>query len=591
MNNKEHENIWILTFEFEGVIKLGGLGEVPANQVKSLSDKFDFTVFMPSHGQVKRLKEQKKFIKLPFTSTGDLDLTSIGEPEIKDIYLLGFYKFNFEGYHVILINGENTFSERYLNDSSVYNPETFRIKQILYTLGIKAYITHILKESPAMVPSLVHSHDYHVVPSYIALKQALLKKQKDISSIFTLHLLTWPRYELKFVKACGIDETPITIRFKDGIQRLTIEDIYEVCNDTKKNGENRPPSMERIGAVVNDLVISVSKSYLNSTIIPKFGEDLIKFKTDYVWNGCDWDYHVIYQDVIESLGSEIRNVLDISENSKISRKQLKEYLLTYKIGNLGQSPLINSEIIIKTINEISQGNIFIRNGIITPFGEVGPLAISTGRITRQKGFETIFEALPKIINVIPNVKFLLLILPTEYSLSQIKEYAQYVKQYHHNLRIIFGIAPSIFHLAHISADVYCALSRWEPFGIIALEAMASKLPVLATKVGGLQETVVDIRDDLDAGTGMLIEADNLSDFSKSVISLLKAAECSEMNDENDQEKNNIIQEIPDPYIKKIISKDPSYYSKLRENCYKRVENNFRWEEVSKKLLKLYRSLL
>ena len=42
------------------------------------------------------------------------------------------------------------------------------------------------------------------------------------------------------------------------------------------------------------------------------------------------------------------------------------------------------------------------------------------------------------------------------------------------------------------ADVFVAASTWEePFGMVAVEAMASGLPVCATRVGGLQDIVVD----------------------------------------------------------------------------------------------------
>jgi len=40
-----------------------------------------------------------------------------------------------------------------------------------------------------------------------------------------------------------------------------------------------------------------------------------------------------------------------------------------------------------------------------------------------------------------------------------------------------------------SADVLVAPSVYEPFGIVALEGMATGVPVVASKVGGLSEVI------------------------------------------------------------------------------------------------------
>jgi len=294
--------------------------------------------------------------------------------------------------------------------------------------------------------------------------------------------------------------------------------------------------------------------------------------------------------ILYNFGDDIRKLCQISEESKISREDMKRYLLTYKISHLSQSPLIRSNKILDVINEISNGNSFMKDGNIINFKESGPLVISTGRISRQKGFETIFEAIPKVIEVIPNAKFLLLLLPTEYSLNEIRIYAQVVKKYPDNLRIIFGLTADIFYLAHIAADVYCALSRWEPFGIIALEAMSAKLPIIATKIGGLQETIIDIRDDIDKGTGILIEKDNPSQFADALITIFKLSQIALNFKLTGNIDENGIDLITDKKIKSQVLLDAMYYEKIKGNCYKRVQQNFRWNIVSKKLEQLYLKL-
>jgi starch synthase len=591
----DKQKVWIFTFEYAGIVKVGGLGEVPANQAKNLTDKFDITVFIPSHGQIERLKKTTELEKLPFNSVGLLDPFQIGINELESSYNISFYRCKINNVEIILISGENAFTSKFLDDKIVYNPETILGKICLYSIGLRSYIEYLIDHQKEKLPDIVHMHDYHVVIPFIGMKQILTKYGLDVNSIITLHLLTWPRQQIEFYKVCGIDDTPFSVILRDGHKTLTLGEIFTLCEDPRGPDEDYyPPTVEKIGAIVSDLVTTVSKSYLETDVIPNLGGNLIEFKTDFIWDGCDWEYDDIFQAVLRNNESEIRTTLNISSDIDITRAHMKEYLLTYKMSHLSQSPLINSTKILDAINEISNGNPFIKNGNIKAFIESGPLVIATGRISRQKGFENIFKAIPGILGVIPNAKFLLLILPTDYSLSEIKTYAEYVKQYPENLRIIFGVAANIFQLAHIAADVYCALSRWEPFGIIALEAMAVKLPIIATKVGGLQESIIDIRTDPEFGTGILIEKDDISQFASALISLFRLVEIKEKvkgtGSLYEAETLQLVNSIPDEIIKSRALLDANYIDKIRENSYNRVKFNFRWNIVSKKLVDLYKRI-
>ncbi|MFX1500452.1 MAG: glycosyltransferase [Promethearchaeota archaeon] len=587
--SEEKQNIWIFTFEYTGIVKVGGLGEVPANQTKHLTNDYDITVFIPSHGQLEMLGKSHQLEKLPFNCVGQINPSHFGINDPETSYNISFYKTRINNVNIIILCGENPFTSKFIDDKIVYNPDTLSGKICLFSIGMRCYIDFLIDNSREKIPEIIHIHDYHAVIAFIGIKQILAKNGLDVASLITIHLLTWPRYPIDFFRTCGIDHTPITIHAKEGLKSLNIHEVFSICEGMSEGYQY--PTVELIGAFVSDLVTTVSQSYLKSDIIPNCGRDLIEFKSDFVWDGCDWDYNKILQQVLENHEQEIRQVLYISPEKAITLADMKEYLLTYKLSHLNKSPLIQSEKVLTVINEITNEEEFVKNGYIKSFNDSGPLVITTGRISPQKGFETILEAIPSIIKVIPNAKFLLLILPTDYSLNEIKSYSYYAKKYPNNLRIIYGVATDIFHLAHISSDVYCALSRWEPFGIIILEAMSVKLPVIATKVGGFQETIIDIRNFPEIGTGILIEKDNPQKFAEALISLFKLKEISEKvkNKEEIYEVENfrIVNQIPDKILESLVLLDPNYYNKIKENCYKRVENNFRWNIVSKKLIDLY----
>ncbi|MFX0147719.1 MAG: glycogen/starch synthase [Candidatus Hodarchaeota archaeon] len=580
--------LWIFTFEYAGIVKFGGLGEVPANQAKQLVESFNVTVFLPSHGQLERLKQSLEYKKLSFTCIGLINPSDFGSMGPESSYCISFYKFKIDKVNVIILSGENTFTAKFLDDKTVYNPDTIRGKICLFSLGIKCLIQYLIDKNRKKLPNVIHLHDYHVVLPFISIKQALTKNGYDVASIITIHLLTWPRFDLNFYKVCGIDNTPIKVRLLSGLKALTLTEIFTLDNTIEKT-----PSVEKIGAIICDMVTTVSESYLISDIIPNCGQNLIEFKSDFVWDGCDWEYDKILNNVIQTLGNEIYDVLNIPYDTVIKREDFKKFLLKYKIEHLSESPFISSQKVLQTINDISDGITFFKNGEIKAFSEIGPLMITTGRISPQKGFDTIFFSLPEIFKAVPDAKFLFLILPTDYSLNEIRLYADYAKKYPENIKIIFGVAPDIFYLAHIAADVYCALSRWEPFGIMALEAMATKIPIIASKVGGLQETIIDMRMYPEIGTGILIEKENSPQFANALISLFKAADVarrvkdSETHTIYDAEILKVVNQIPDEIIKSRVLLNPNYYNIIRENCIKRVKNHFTWKIVSKKLITLY----
>jgi glycogen synthase len=101
------------------------------------------------------------------------------------------------------------------------------------------------------------------------------------------------------------------------------------------------------------------------------------------------------------------------------------------------------------------------------------------------------------------------------------------------------------------AAVFACPSIYEPFGIINLEAMACETPVVATRVGGIKEVVVD------GETGLLVPPGDPVRLGRALSRILE---------------------------------DPRLAARMGEAGRKRVLQHFTWDRIAEKTLKLYRSL-
>lgn len=91
-----------------------------------------------------------------------------------------------------------------------------------------------------------------------------------------------------------------------------------------------------------------------------------------------------------------------------------------------------------------------------------------------------------------------------------------------DIRAAAGAYPDVFgaetdsydeplaHLLFAGADAFCMPSRFEPCGLAQMQAMAYGTPTIATAVGGLVDTIVDIDADRQRGTGFLTVTNDLA---------------------------------------------------------------------------------
>jgi glycogen synthase len=119
-------------------------------------------------------------------------------------------------------------------------------------------------------------------------------------------------------------------------------------------------------------------------------------------------------------------------------------------------------------------------------GDDGPLIVSWGRVQYEKGFQTLVEAMPLLREWVPGVRAV--IAGTGSYRAELAERAN-----------AFGVGDIVHFAGFVPDDELHSLvhrancvvmpSFYEPFGIVALEAMAAHAPLVAANVGGLAEVM------------------------------------------------------------------------------------------------------
>jgi len=114
------------------------------------------------------------------------------------------------------------------------------------------------------------------------------------------------------------------------------------------------------------------------------------------------------------------------------------------------------------------------------------LILLVGRLVYEKGFHLALEALPGIIETLGNVRFL--VAGSGTAEADLKSQATELGLDDHGT-FLGWIGDDALHSLYRIADLTVVPSLYEPFGLVALEAMASGCPTIVADTGGLREVV------------------------------------------------------------------------------------------------------
>jgi len=122
-----------------------------------------------------------------------------------------------------------------------------------------------------------------------------------------------------------------------------------------------------------------------------------------------------------------------------------------------------------------------------------PSVVYLGRLEHRKGTVELLQAIPKVLEVVPEARFTLIGADRPHAPGG-RTHAQYLEQeFSPAVRQAITLAGRLGD-AEVdrqlqSADLFVAPSRYESFGLIFLEAMRWGTPVLGTTAGGIPEIV------------------------------------------------------------------------------------------------------
>lgn len=425
------KRVYILTMEFSGLVKVGGLGEAVRQYAVGLARKgYDVTVLMPSHGR--HLDPKRGFELYP------LDFKTCGERRGLDgklyPYCLGAEMTFIEGVKVVMFKGLDYATGHIFDKWGVY--EYTEEKASLLTRAVTAFAERF------GLPDLIHINDWPTVLAGVALKDLAERRGLALPLLFTIHLSWDYRFPWHYAEWSGLYNR------QHPVWRVCCHS-WEYYNAVWDEGWG---SVERFGVVEADAVSTVSYGYLEE-LLRKYG-GWLRPKTCVVYNATDWS---------------LKDVEGISEED------------TWRL-----------------VEEVE------RMGVIGGLEKAGALFLTVGRLTYQKGIDLALKAL----DYAPSARLLILGLP-----AGERDYEEYIKSlvWERRGRAALSVAkipPRLYKALHYVAKALIMPSRWEPFGISAIEAMALGTPVIATKTGGLPE-IVD-------GMGLLVEPEDVENLGRAI---------------------------------------------------------------------------
>jgi glycosyltransferase involved in cell wall biosynthesis len=141
----------------------------------------------------------------------------------------------------------------------------------------------------------------------------------------------------------------------------------------------------------------------------------------------------------------------------------------------------------------------------------GTVVGNVARLAEQKGHRTLLAAVPSVLERRPETRFAIA------GDGELRDELEQLARQHGDHVVMLGNRSDVPDLL-ASFDVFAYPSRFEGLCLAVIEAQAAGVPVVATPVGGIRETV------RDGETGLLVPPDDPGALADAIVRLLENRE-------------------------------------------------------------------
>jgi len=147
-------------------------------------------------------------------------------------------------------------------------------------------------------------------------------------------------------------------------------------------------------------------------------------------------------------------------------------------------------------------------------GASGPVVLYAGRPTLVKGVGVLIDAIPLVLREVPSAQFSFI----GSSRTQFADLTRGRELPWSHIHVLGRLPLDDLPGAYASADVAVAPTFQDNVPFWVMEAMASEVPVVATRVGGIPEVIADGKN------GTLVEPGSPSSLARALVELLRDAD-------------------------------------------------------------------